>query len=118
MKISLEQPSGASNVDLVLWDFGFKAWGTPPGQTGGVYPFMGSEIFRISGRSASRAIADREPPLPGLIVAAGFRPGLQQIEHRPMLKQHLLAAERQRSLARRTIRGRPDDLDDGRFVRQ
>ena len=25
----------------VLRDFGFKAWGTPPGQTGGVYPFLG-----------------------------------------------------------------------------
>jgi len=29
----------------VLRDFGSKAWGTPPGQTGGVYPFLGLEIF-------------------------------------------------------------------------
>ena len=28
----------------VLRDFGSKAWGTPPGQTGGVYPFLGLEI--------------------------------------------------------------------------
>jgi len=32
----------------VLWDFGFKAWGTPPGQTGGVYPFMGSENLEFT----------------------------------------------------------------------
>jgi len=30
----------------VLRDFGSKAWGTPPGQTGGVYPFIGLEISR------------------------------------------------------------------------
>ena len=32
----------AMNGD-VLRDFGSKAWGTPPGQTGGVYPFLGLE---------------------------------------------------------------------------
>jgi len=31
----------------VLRDFGSKAWGTPPGQTGGVYPFLSLEISRL-----------------------------------------------------------------------
>ena len=31
----------------MLWIFGSEVWETPPGQTGGVYPFKGTWIYQI-----------------------------------------------------------------------
>lgn len=33
--------------DFVLWVFGFKVWGTPPGQTGGVYRIWGWRTLSV-----------------------------------------------------------------------
>ena len=44
---------GARRLDFsgyggcVLWTFGFKVWETPPGQTGGVYPFWALQLRRV-----------------------------------------------------------------------
>jgi len=43
LKLGLDRPAAAAINGDVLRDFGSKAWGTPPGQTGGVYPFLGLE---------------------------------------------------------------------------
>src|SRR6185369_16796333 len=45
-KKGLDGQSYSCMTKDVLRDFGSKAWGTPPGQTGGVYPFIGLEISR------------------------------------------------------------------------